>query len=104
VKLYVCYDALKNVTRAPRPSGHHPCGWALKALRDAGYEPEVEGVGGLGFIPGLNNTAGRRKVKELTGSPVVPVLVIDGGKVISESKEIVAWAEANPADASKPAV
>jgi hypothetical protein len=57
-------------------------------------------VGGLGFIPGLNSTSGRKKVKELSGSPVVPVLALDDGKVISESKEIVAWAEANPKQAA----
>lgn len=100
MKLYVCFDALKNVSRAPRPNGHHPCGWAYKSLREAGYDPEVKAVGGLGILPGLNNTAGRKEVRELTGSPMVPVLVLDDGKVISESKEIVAWAEANPAPAA----
>lgn len=104
MKLYVCYDALKNVTRGPRLNGRHPCGWAHKALRDAGHDPEVKAVGGLGLIPGLNNTSGRKEVKELTGSPMVPVLVLDDGKVISESKEIVAWAEANPAGATTQAV
>lgn len=96
MKLYVCFDALKNVTVTPRPGGH-PCGKAHKALKQAGYEPEVEAVGGLGAIPGLNRTAGRKRVKELSGSPMVPVLVTDGGEVIRQSKAIMAWAEANPA-------
>lgn len=96
MKLYVCYDALKNVTRTPRPGGH-PCGNAYKALRAAGHDPDVEAVGGLGAVPILNKTEGRKKVKELTGSPMVPALVTDDGKVISDSKDIIAWAEANQA-------
>ena len=95
MKLYVCHDLLKNVTTTPRPGGH-PCGHALKALRQAGYEPDVEGVGGL-MIPPLNRTAGRREVKELTGQTTVPVLVTDAGEPVYDSKKIIAWAKANPA-------
>ena len=73
MKLYVCYDFLKNVRTTGRPGGH-PCGNALHALREAGHEPEVDAVGGLG-LPGLNKTKGRAKVEELTGQRVVPVLV-----------------------------
>ena len=47
MKLYVCYGFLKNVTTTGRPGGH-PCGNALKALKAAGHDPEVEAVGGLG--------------------------------------------------------
>jgi glutaredoxin 2 len=39
----------------------------------------------------------RREVQELTGSPVVPVLVTDDGEVINESRRIVEWAEKHPA-------
>jgi glutathione S-transferase len=99
MKLYVCYSALKNVRTTGRPGGH-PCGNAHVALKEAGYEPEVVAVGGLGFVPLLNKTAGRNEVRELTGSPMVPVLVKDDGEVITESKAIVAWAEANPAGAT----
>ena len=95
MKLYVCHDILKNVTTTPRPGGH-PCGKALRALRDAGHEPEVEGVGGL-MVPPLNRTAGRRKVKELTGQTTVPVLITDDGTQVFDSKKIIAWAKANPA-------
>ena len=96
MKLYVCYDALKNVRHAPRPGGH-PCGNAHHALKQAGHSPEIVAVGGLGAIPGLNRTAGRREVSELTGSPMVPVLITDGDEVISESERIIEWAAANPA-------
>ena len=95
MKLYVCYDFLKNVRTTGRPGGH-PCGNALAALREAGHDPEVEAVGGL-MLPPLNRTEGRRKVKELTGQTTVPVLIPDDGKPVFDSKEIIRWATANPA-------
>jgi len=95
MKLYVCYDFLKNVRTTGRPGGH-PCGNAHVALKEAGYSPEVQAVHGLG-VPLLDRTSGRREVKELTGQSMVPVLVTDTGEVIHESKKIVAWAKANPA-------
>jgi len=42
-------------------------------------------------------TEGRREVEELSGQAAVPVLVTDSGEVISDSKRIIAWAEAHPA-------
>ncbi len=97
MKLYVCYGFMKNVTTTGRPGGH-PCGNALEALREAGHEPEVEAVGGLG-LPLLDRTSGRRKVKELTGQSVVPVLQTDAGELVYDSKKIVQWAGAHPAGA-----
>jgi hypothetical protein len=94
MKLYVCYGFLKNIRTTGRPGGH-PCGNAHVALKEAGYEPEVEAVHGLGFTP-FNRTQGRRKVEELSGSTWVPVLVTDEGEVIRDSKRIVAWAPDNP--------
>lgn len=99
MKLYVCYGFLKNVTSTPRPGGH-PCANALKALKDAGYDPDVEAVGGLGVVPVLNATKGRKKVKELTGKPMVPVLVTDAGDAVYDSTKIVEWATAHPASAA----
>ena len=93
--LYVCHDWLKNVQTTGRPGGH-PCGVALKALRDAGHAPTTVAVGGLG-LPLLNRTAGRAEVERLTGQRVVPVLELDGGETVYDSKRIVAWAKANPA-------
>ena len=94
MKLYVCWGTFPTL----RPGGH-PCANAYNALRDAGHEPEVVKVYGLGVGPKLFQwkTGGRKEVEELTGSPVVPVLVTDTGETISESDQIVAWAEANPA-------
>ena len=55
-------------------------------------------VYGLAPLPDI--TKGRREVKRLTGESFVPVLVLDDGEVISDSKTIAAWARANPAHAS----
>jgi hypothetical protein len=95
VKLYVCYGTF----RSPRPGGH-PCGNAYRALKEAGYEPEVIRSYGWGLLPdALNQTRGRREAKELTGKAWVPVLVTDDDEVISDSKKIVEWAESHPASA-----
>jgi hypothetical protein len=96
MKLYVCYGTWKP---APRPGGH-PCGNAYHALKGAGHDPEVIRTYGLGLLPDfLNNTAGRREVKRLTGNTWVPVLVADDGTVVQGSREIMDWASANPAPA-----
>ena len=77
----------------------HPCGEANRALRNAGYRPDVVRSYGLGLLPGFVNelTRGRREVKQLTGSYWAPALVTDDGTVIHGSQQIAAWAEANPA-------
>jgi hypothetical protein len=95
MKLYVCWGTFPT----PRPPRGHPCRNAYTALRDAGYDPEVVKVHGLGIGPKFTHvmTDGRREVEELTGSPMVPVLVTDDGEVINESQLIVEWAQAHPA-------
>jgi hypothetical protein len=93
MKLYVCWTTMQT----PRPPHGHPCHNAHKALRDAGHDPEVIKAQGLGIGPIKLMTDRRREVEELTGSPVVPVLVTDDGKVINESQRIVEWAESHPA-------
>jgi hypothetical protein len=96
MKLYVCYGTF---TFAPRPGGH-PCGNAYRALRDAGHQPEVVRSYGFGLLPeALNQTKGRREVKELTGNNWVPVLVTDDGTAVQGSQKIIDWAKANPAAA-----
>jgi hypothetical protein len=95
MKLYVCYGTF----RAPRPGGH-PCGNAFHGLREAGHDPEVVRTYGLGSLPDVLNGPRRREVKELTGNRWVPTLVLDDGEVVDGSKEIVAWAKANPAAAA----
>ncbi len=97
MKLFVCWGTFRS---APRPGGH-PCGKAYEALREAGHDPEVVKSYGLGILPeALNRTEGRREAKRLTGSNTVPVLVTDDGEVVSDSKNIVAWAREHPAGAA----
>jgi hypothetical protein len=65
MKLYVCYGTFRWT---PRPGGH-PCGQAYHALADAGHRPQVIRSYGFGLLPDfLNQTAGRREVKRLTGN------------------------------------
>ena len=93
MKLYICWGTFPS----PRPGGH-PCANAYHALKDAGHEFELIKSYGLGPLPDfLNNTRGRREVKELTGQSWVPVLVTDEGEAIHDSKKIIEWAKAHPA-------
>jgi len=94
MKLYVCWGTFQTL----RPGGH-PCANADRALRRAGYDPEVVRVHGLGVGPLKWMTDGRREVQELTGQPAVPALLTDDGKTITDSKQIIEWAEAHPARA-----
>lgn len=96
LRLYVCWD-----NRAKHPLlGTHPCGVAYEALREAGHDPEVVRSYGWAKLPSfLNQTPGRRRVRELTGAEEVPVLELDD-EVVAGTEQIVAWAEANPAPAS----
>jgi glutathione S-transferase len=94
MRLYVCWGTFQTI----RPGGH-PCHNAHRALREAGYDPEVVKVHGLGVGPGITQwkTEGRREVERISGSPTVPVLVTDDGEVIADSARIAAWATQNPA-------
>jgi Glutathione S-transferase, N-terminal domain len=94
MKLYICWGTFQTL----RPGGH-PCHNAYAALKDAGHDPEVVKVHGLGIGPSFMHwmTEGRKEVEKLSGQPAVPVLVTDSGEVINDSKRIIAWAEANPA-------
>lgn len=77
-----------------RPNAH-PCKKAHDALKEAGHSPEVVKSYGLAPLPDV--TSGRKEVKRLTGESFVPVLVLDDGEVVKDSKNIVAWARDNPA-------
>ncbi len=94
MKLYICWGTFQT----PRPGGH-PCANAHEALKEAGHDPEIVKVHGLGVGPKFLNvmTSGRREVEEISGQREVPVLVLDDGEVIADSKNIVDWAAANPA-------
>jgi hypothetical protein len=91
VKLYVCYGTFWT----PRPPRGHPCRNAYKAMRRAGHDPEVKRVYGAAFGP-LNDTPGRKHVREMTGQSWVPVLELDDGSTIQGSDRIADWAEAHP--------
>ncbi len=93
MKLYVCWGTFPS----PRPGGH-PCRNAHNALVEAGHSPQLVKSYGLGILPdALNQTAGRKRAKELTGDSWVPVLELDDGTAVSGSEKIVDWARANPA-------
>jgi hypothetical protein len=92
VKLYVCWGTFPT----PRPGGH-PCANAYNALKDAGHKPAVERVYGLGPLPEVLNGPRRKKVKELSGTPWVPMLELDDGTIVDGSRAIADWAKAHPA-------
>ena len=99
MKLFVCWGTFP--VPWPRRGGpwrpsSHPCKVAHDALKEAGHSPEVVRSYGLAALPDV--TSGRKEVKRLTGESLVPVLVLDGGEVIKDSKSIAAWARANPTD------
>ncbi len=96
MKLFICWGTF----RAPRPGGH-PCRNADEALREAGWDPDVKKVYGLGMLPSFMNPT-RQEVRELTGSDWVPVLVTDDGEVVQDSERIVEWAKSHPAGAATP--
>lgn len=90
MKLYVCITE--------KGPDLHPCHRAYAALTQAGYQPQIEKVGGARFTPPpFRNTPGRRKVKELTGNRHVPTLVLDNGTVVDGSQTIADWAANHPA-------
>lgn len=91
MKLYVCWGTFQT----PRPGGH-PCANAHRALKEAGHDPEVEKVYGYAPLPAFLNSR-RAKIRELTGSNWVPLLVADDGEQVQGSDKIAAWAAANPA-------
>lgn len=98
MKLYVCWGTWSRPTPLVGGGHPHPCGVAHEALEAAGHDPDVVRCMGWKALPGVfNMTPGRREVKELTGSHDVPVLVGDDGEVIAGSRQIMEWAEANPA-------
>jgi hypothetical protein len=97
MKLYVCWGTFPvpwpRRGSTWRGSGH-PCTIAHDALKRAGHSPEVVRCYGMAELPDF--TRGRKEVKRLTGESFVPVLVLDDGEVIKDSREIAAWAQAHP--------
>ena len=91
MKLFVCWGTF----RSPRPGGH-PCRNAHEALKEAGWNPDVEKAYGLGILGSTLNPT-RREVRKLSGQNMVPVLVTDDDEVIVGSGKIATWARDNPA-------
>jgi glutathione S-transferase len=98
--LYTC-EVGKSMGDLPAAIAH-PCGRAAKALDRAGYEYEHKQVKGgvlkLWTLP--KRAEDRAEVERLSGQRGVPILVLDGGEVISGSGEIVRWAEGHPKSAA----
>jgi hypothetical protein len=94
MKLYVCWGTFNTPI-----VGGHACANAYEALRDAGHDPEVVRSYGATVLPDVvaNRSAGRRAAKRLSGSSTVPVLELDDGAAVYDSKRIVEWARENPA-------
>ncbi len=101
--LYTC-SMKKTAGGLPAPLAH-PCGRAAKALDDAGHGYETKTVKGGSLRPWTwpSRARDRAEVEQLSGQRAVPILVLDGGEVISGAGEIVDWARANPAAAPAPA-
>jgi glutathione S-transferase len=72
----------------------HPCAKAAKALDDARHTYEIKQVkGGALKVWTLPNRArDRAEVEKISGQRAVPILVLDGGEVITGSDNIVSWA------------
>ena len=84
--LYTCNQKTSG------PALLHPCAKAGNALKDAGYEFELNRL-----FPWTRGGGVRDEVKDLSGQENVPILVLDDGEVISGSGTIADWAKANPA-------
>jgi hypothetical protein len=98
MKLYICWGTFP----APWRPGGHPCRNAYQALRAAGHDPEVVRSYGLTLLPDAlaNRADGREAARRLTGKSTVPVLELDDGSAIWDSKRIVEWARKHPAAAA----
>jgi glutathione S-transferase len=94
VILYTC--SLGKLGGSPPPPLAHPCGRAAKALDDAGHEYEIKQVKGGRLRPWTwsHYAADRAEVERLSGQRTVPILVLDGGEVITGSGPIASWAQA----------
>jgi glutaredoxin len=92
VILYTCAQRDKHAAIG------HACGRAAKSLDDAGYEYEIRDLPGYRLVPWTwgDRRSGREEVKKLTGQIDLPVLLLDEGKTVVGSGEIVKWAKSHP--------
>jgi glutathione S-transferase len=100
--LYVCSHG-KSFGSLPGPLNQlaHPCGRAAKALDEAGCSYEMKTVKGGRAKPWTWPTRAedRAEVERLSGQRSVPILLLDGGEVITGSGAIVRWAAEHRAQA-----
>ncbi len=96
--LYTCTDG-KSLAAIG-----HPCAKAAKALDEAGHVYEMKQVkgGALKFWTWRNRARDRAEIEEISGQRAVPILVLDGGEVITGSGDIVSWARENEPQAAAP--
>jgi hypothetical protein len=95
VRLIVCWGTAGG--------SHHACGAAHDALKDAGYDPQVEKAYSTRLVPNaLQLTSGRKEAIRRTGKSDVPVLILDDDTTVAGARQIVAWARANQAGAPSP--
>lgn len=94
--LYTCEEG-KSFGGLPGPLAH-PCGRAAKALDDAGHSYEHRTVkgGSLKLWTWRSRARDRAEIERLSGQRSVPILVLDGGQVITGSGAIVRWAKGAP--------
>jgi glutathione S-transferase len=94
--LYTCTDGKSLAALG------HPCGKAAKALDERGHSYEMKQVKGgrmkLWTLP--NRARDRAEIERLSGQRGVPILVLDGGEVITGSGSIVSWARENAPQAA----
>jgi glutathione S-transferase len=91
VVLYTCEEGKALVWMG------HPCARAAKALDDAGHAYELRQVKGgtlkLWTLP--KRAEDRVEIERISGQRSVPILVLDGGEVITGSGAIATWASAH---------
>jgi glutathione S-transferase len=89
--LYTCTDGKSLAALG------HPCAKAANALDEAGHTYEMKQVKGgtMKFWTLPNRARDRAEVEQLSGQRGVPILVLDGGEVITGSGDIVSWAREN---------
>jgi glutathione S-transferase len=97
--LYTCGQKKKG------PGALHPCAKAGHALDSAGYEYEIKTVGGYRLMPWTwgSREVDRAEIRKLSGRDEVPILVLDGGEVVSGSGAIARWAKEHPRSPGKAA-
>jgi glutathione S-transferase len=77
-------------------------GKSLAAVDEAGHAYEMKQVkgGALKFWTLPNRARDRAEIERISGQRAVPILVLDGGEVITGSGDIVSWARENEPQAT----